>query len=184
MAFNEQQKKEVREKSAYKCCLCEQFCISLHIHHIIPQEEKGPDTIDNAAPLCPTCHDSYGSNPDKRKIIKERRDWWYKIVEKKYNNPSFDIPILTDIYLKVINLEESQNENNNVLNDLKLKLFEYNENVFDFINKSNDHIENNDIKKINETIIDVMTSSSSSYGSSIIINSTTNLINDWCVKEK
>lgn len=48
------------------------------MHHIAPQEDSGPDTEDNAAPLCPTCHEIYGANPTKRKFIREARDFWYE----------------------------------------------------------------------------------------------------------
>ncbi|MEQ9455604.1 MAG: HNH endonuclease [Phycisphaeraceae bacterium] len=28
----------------------------LEVHHLVPLSEGGPDTVDNAAGLCPTCH--------------------------------------------------------------------------------------------------------------------------------
>jgi len=56
----------------------------VHIHHIIPQAEGGEDTEDNAAPLCPSCHDTYGANPQKRKLIREMRDDWYEKCEKEF----------------------------------------------------------------------------------------------------
>lgn len=63
MPFSEKDKLEVKHKSAFRCCMCENFTPSIQIHHIIPQEEGGADDIDNAAPLCALCHDSYGGNP-------------------------------------------------------------------------------------------------------------------------
>ena len=56
----------------------------VHIHHIVPQAEGGSDTEDNAAPLCPSCHDKFGANPQKRKLIREMRDHWYEICEERY----------------------------------------------------------------------------------------------------
>ena len=53
MAFNEDTKREVRQKAAYQCCRCRSF--GVEVHHILPQKDGGPDTIDNAAPLCPNC---------------------------------------------------------------------------------------------------------------------------------
>ena len=47
------------------------------------------DDIDNAAALCPNCHIRYGNNQEKRKRIKEARDWWYKTVEKMYPDGSY-----------------------------------------------------------------------------------------------
>lgn len=82
MAFTEPQKLEVKRKAHFKCCVCETFEF-LHIHHIIPQEEEGPDIVDNAAPLCTRCHDNYGANPEKRKWIKDKRDFWYDLCEKR-----------------------------------------------------------------------------------------------------
>ena len=49
----------------------------------VPQHENGPDTEDNAAPLCPSCHETYGANPKKRRLILGRRDLWYEICEKR-----------------------------------------------------------------------------------------------------
>jgi len=83
MPFSERVKKEVKEKSAFQCCRCKG--IGIQVHHIIPEAEEGTsDDIDNAAPLCPSCHDYFGGNPDKRKDIREMRDWWYKIVEESF----------------------------------------------------------------------------------------------------
>ena len=65
-----------------RCCLCHE--LGVEIHHIIPQEEDGPDSEDNAASLCPTCHERYGANPTKRKFIREARDNWYSICDRRY----------------------------------------------------------------------------------------------------
>ncbi len=85
MPFTDAIKQEVRSKAGYACCLCQLPHISLEIHHIIPQEDGGPDTIDNAVALCPTHHADLGGNREKIKRMKETRDWWYQQVEKKYN---------------------------------------------------------------------------------------------------
>jgi hypothetical protein len=82
MAFSEAVKASVRRKSHLQCCLCKS--LGVEIHHIIPQAEGGPETEDNAAPLCPTCHEIYGANPIKRKFITEARDFWYEICATRY----------------------------------------------------------------------------------------------------
>ncbi|HYT41335.1 MAG TPA: HNH endonuclease [Methylomirabilota bacterium] len=82
MAFSEAIKSKVRKKAHLSCCLCK--AIGVEVHHIIPQEENGPDAEENAAPLCPSCHETYGANPQKRKFIREARDLWYEICEKRY----------------------------------------------------------------------------------------------------
>jgi hypothetical protein len=55
----------------------------VEVHHIVPEAEAGPDTEDNAAPLCPSCHETYGANPDKRKFIREARDFWYELCRTR-----------------------------------------------------------------------------------------------------
>lgn len=82
MAFSESVKLLTKKKAHFRCCVCQAF--EIEIHHIIPQSEGGPDTEENAAPLCPSCHETYGANPQKRKFIRERRDFWYEICEKRF----------------------------------------------------------------------------------------------------
>ncbi|MBI4093578.1 HNH endonuclease [Candidatus Kaiserbacteria bacterium] len=89
MTFSESQKKEVRAKSAYACCVCRQMTTSVEVHHIVPQQEDGPDTIENAAPLCPTHHADLGANPEKRTRIREMRDAWYETVSLMYKPVDF-----------------------------------------------------------------------------------------------
>lgn len=60
----------------------------VEVHHIIPQEENGPDTLDNACPLCGSCHNDYGANKEKRKQIREMRDWQWEINAKQRENPN------------------------------------------------------------------------------------------------
>ena len=84
MPFNEQIKKDVKKKAAFRCCRCHE--IGIEIHHMIPQAEGGLDDIDNAAPLCPNCHTNFGANPEKRKELRQMRDWWYEVVSEKYHD--------------------------------------------------------------------------------------------------
>ena len=82
MAFPEALKARIRQRAHLACCLCKSM--GVEVHHIIPGDENGPDTEDNAAPLCPSCHEIYGANPQKRKLIREARDLWYEICERRY----------------------------------------------------------------------------------------------------
>lgn len=82
MAFSEKIKNIVKHKACFRCVICHQPFVE--IHHIIPQSEQGPDTEENAVPLCAGCHDLYGANPAKRKQIREMRDHWYLEMEKRY----------------------------------------------------------------------------------------------------
>ncbi len=82
MDFSEQTKQLVKEKAAFRCCRCQN--IGIQVHHLIPQECGGASEFNNAAPLCPSCHDYFGGNQEKRKEITQMRNWWYKQVEIRY----------------------------------------------------------------------------------------------------
>jgi HNH endonuclease len=79
MPFNERLKLRIKRKANFTCCWCREQRNRVDIHHIIPKSEEGPDTEDNAAPLCGSCHDLYGNNRDHRKEIRDRRDHWYEL---------------------------------------------------------------------------------------------------------
>lgn len=49
----------------------------MEVHHIHPEAQGGPNTLDNAAPLCGSCHGQYGGNPVLRKQMREMRDHWW-----------------------------------------------------------------------------------------------------------
>jgi HNH endonuclease len=91
MAFSEAIKVSVRKKALCRCCICQEPFVE--IHHIVPQAEDGPDTEDNAAPLCSNCHDRYGDNPKKRKAIREFRDNWYDWVSTQRLQVQFVIEL-------------------------------------------------------------------------------------------
>jgi HNH endonuclease len=99
MPFSETLKKDVRRRAHFSCCLCK--ALGVEIHHINPQEEGGPDTDDNAAPLCPSCHETYGANPQKRKFITEARDVWYEICEKRYATDPQQLKVLEDALTRI-----------------------------------------------------------------------------------
>lgn len=84
MGFSEALKLSAKRKAHFKCCICQRHSVSLEAHHIIPESDGGPDTEENAAPLCPTCHAEYGANPEKRTAIRVQRDFWYEICERRY----------------------------------------------------------------------------------------------------
>ena len=99
MPFSEKLKKNVRRRAHFSCCLCKN--IGVEIHHIIPQEEGGLDIDKNAAPLCPSCHETYGANPQKRKFISEARDLWYEICEKRYATDPQQLKLLEDALTRI-----------------------------------------------------------------------------------
>ena len=115
MAFSEDIINKVKELADFRCCRCKH--ISFEVHHIIPQKDGGPDTLDNAAPLCPNCHTDFGDNLRKRKEITQMRDLWYKRVRKMYQQqPAIQYDILSSINSKLDALTSNQDK---ALVDLK-----------------------------------------------------------------
>jgi hypothetical protein len=96
MAFTEQLKLSIKKRSHFCCSLC--HALGVEVHHIVPQSDNGLDTEDNAAPLCPSCHETYGANPVKRKFIKEARDFWYELCSERYSK---DPDALTNISVRL-----------------------------------------------------------------------------------
>ncbi len=86
------------------CCIC--HTIGVEIHHIVPVAEGGPDSEDNAAPLCPSCHETYGANPSKRKLIREARGLWYEICERRYTSDSDRLSRIESMLQKLVTCEE------------------------------------------------------------------------------
>jgi hypothetical protein len=82
MPFPESLKLSIKKKAHFQCCLC--HSLGIEVHHIVPEGTGGPDTEDNAAPLCPSCHETYGANREKRKFVREARDFWYEICAERY----------------------------------------------------------------------------------------------------
>lgn len=84
MPFNEEIKLKVRRRAHFKCCMCQRPYVE--VHHIIPEADGGEDTEENAAPLCPWCHEIHGNDRTKRKYIRQARDGWYEICAKRYSS--------------------------------------------------------------------------------------------------
>jgi len=132
MPFSQKIKDEVKKKAGFCCCRCHN--IGAHVHHIIPQEYDGSDDIDNAAPLCPNCHTSFGPNPEKRTEIRKMRDWWYERVKKMYSTPKLYDPDLPE---KVDTLLEHVQSGQKDLSELKTTLQEVTRQLLDNINPLN-----------------------------------------------
>ncbi len=97
MAFSESIKLSVKQKANFTCCWCNNRQNKIEVHHIVPQAEGGPDDEDNAAPLCGSCHDLYGGNPNLKKEIRLRRDHWYETCSK-VNNPDNRQAVDLDVF--------------------------------------------------------------------------------------
>lgn len=125
MAFSESVKREAKLKAHYSCVICHKPFVE--VHHIIPQHEGGPDTLDNAAPLCGYCHKVYGGNPAMRKQIREMRDFWRDFCA---NAPASPIEIKLneklDAILESMNQSLStQDRHSRMLDDIKAALNHY-----------------------------------------------------------
>lgn len=77
MPFPQAVKLQAKQRANFRCVVCHEPWVE--VHHIIPEAQDGPDTLDNAAPLCATCHHRYGDNPALRKQLREMRDWWWQL---------------------------------------------------------------------------------------------------------
>lgn len=119
MAFSEKTKLKVKKKAMFRCCRC--YSIGVDVHHIIPQKDKGPDDISNAAPLCQNCHDQFGDNPQKRKEITQMRDHWYETVEKMYSPQAAKslTPLIEKMSRSLDELKKSDTKKDNDLEEIK-----------------------------------------------------------------
>jgi len=105
MPFSDKIREEVLKKSHMTCCVCRSHP-AIHVHHIKPQKDGGLDTEDNAAPLCPNCHDTYGANPEKRRFITRNRDDWYEMCENQSPANAEQIQEMLDKFGKYVATKE------------------------------------------------------------------------------
>lgn len=93
MGFSSDIKIRARIAAASCCCVCHKRKGSkIEIHHIIPEADGGPNTYENAIPLCFDCHCDAGHyNPrhpkgtkySPKELILARDDWYLKVSENK-----------------------------------------------------------------------------------------------------
>lgn len=120
LAFPEDVKKEARERARYTCVWCQRREYFLEVHHIQPQEQGGPDTLDNAAPLCPQCHTHIGPNDDLRKQLRERRDWWWHECAREAPTANVALFEKTNaMYERIQSMEAQGQRTEGLLNELK-----------------------------------------------------------------
>ena len=105
MTFSRSTKELVRKRAWFACCICKKISLGLEIHHIVPQRNGGPNTEENAAPLCPSCHTIYGGNLDLQARIREMRDWWYEQVERLFGADKDPVEVIRSIH-DTFSLEE------------------------------------------------------------------------------
>lgn len=120
MPFSEELKLKVKQRAFFQCCLCK--ALYVEVHHIVPETEKGPDTEENAAPLCPSCHETYGANPVKRKFIREVRDFWYQLCAKRFKTEGQNNQVLSGLIENAASKADLLNVKDAILADIQKKL--------------------------------------------------------------
>ena len=60
----------------------------------------------NAAPLCPSCHETYGANPLKRKFIREARDLSFGLCEKRYASDASQLAAMAEALGKLVTKDD------------------------------------------------------------------------------
>lgn len=109
MAFPESVRREARRLANYRCVVCQMPWVE--VHHIIPEAQGGPDTLDNAAPLCATCHHVCGGNPELRKQLREMRDhWWGRCEETKHVTHDAGLAEKVDCLLTQVTLGQKKTD--------------------------------------------------------------------------
>ncbi len=83
---------ELLKKCHRRCCICHRFCgVKIETDHIVPRAEGGPDTINNAIPVCFECHAEIHSYNDKhprgRKFhpdeLRGHKEQWLQICKNR-----------------------------------------------------------------------------------------------------
>ena len=89
MGFSKQIKEDVLVASARHCCVCHRYKgVKIEVHHILPKEQGGLNTFENAIPLCFDCHSDAGhyhaKHPKGTKFsieeLKKHKVNWFSIV--------------------------------------------------------------------------------------------------------
>jgi hypothetical protein len=92
MPFPRDQVNELLIACHRRCCVCHRFCgVKIETDHIVPKGENGPDSIDNAVPVCFECHAEIHSYNDKhprgRKFrpeeLRGHKEQWLDICRTK-----------------------------------------------------------------------------------------------------
>lgn len=92
MVFPRDQVSELLARCHRRCCICHRFCgVKMETDHILPKEQGGDDTIENAIPVCFECHAEIHSYNDKhprgRKFLPEElrrhKEQWLKICAER-----------------------------------------------------------------------------------------------------
>ncbi len=95
-------KEEALVRSRRRCCLCKKFAgRNIEVHHIVQEKDGGPNTLENAIPLCFDCHADVGhyndQHPKGNKYtsaeLRRHRDEWWQWCNKNPYAPFPDDPL-------------------------------------------------------------------------------------------
>ena len=126
MPFTESVKLEAKRRAHFRCVACHEPWVV--VHHIAPQADGGPDTIGNAAPLCARCHDLCGGNPEKRKQIREMRDFWWEFCERDSSSPQL-VALSQRLDKLQDDMKTAKQTDDSALGQIKGLLIEYHQTV-------------------------------------------------------
>jgi hypothetical protein len=91
MGFSPKVKEEALKRSARHCSVCHRYKgVKMEVHHLIQEADGGPNTLENAIPLCFDCHSDAGHfnnrHPKGSKLsipgLTKSRDSWYNFVSE------------------------------------------------------------------------------------------------------
>ena len=91
MGFPLKIKQKALTLSARHCSVCHRYKgVRMEVHHLIQEADGGPNTLDNAIPVCFDCHSDAGHfnnrHPKGSKFsipeLRKARDSWYKFVRE------------------------------------------------------------------------------------------------------
>lgn len=89
MAFPEADVARLLADCKRHCCVCLRWCgARIHLHHIIPRAENGPDEIDNAIPVCLDCHAEIESRSNMGRHftqteLREHKRRWLEVCQDR-----------------------------------------------------------------------------------------------------
>lgn len=94
MGFSEKVKEEARRKSGFRCVICQEPFVE--VHHIIPQNEGGEDTIENAAPplecICREIKEEFDADIKVGSYLGKAK---FQIDHKSYEMSLYEATLLT-----------------------------------------------------------------------------------------
>ncbi|MGA9151343.1 MAG: HNH endonuclease [Candidatus Nitrosopolaris sp.] len=90
MPFKQEEVDDLLVSCHRRCCICHRFCcIKIETDHMLSKSENGPDSIDNAIPVCFECHAEIhlynNKHPRGRKYhaeeLKKHKKQWLEICK-------------------------------------------------------------------------------------------------------